>query len=133
MIIRGGFGGKDWLRRCLSSWFGRANSRKASLTPRFFHREQKRSEAMNQAEKIYEVSKRLPPLIQQELLDFAEYLQAKKCKEVEVGDANNQLPGSVARVLTLLASPRFSHRQPADADEVAKRINLLRDEWGSRG
>jgi len=86
---------------------------------------------MNQAEKIYEVSKRLPPPIQQELLDFAEYLQEKKGKAVEAGDENNQLPGSVARVLALLASPRFSRRPPAEADEVAKRINSLRDEWGS--
>ena len=86
---------------------------------------------MNQAEKIYEVSKRLPPLSQRELLDFAEYLQAKKYKEIEAGDENNQLPGSVARVLALLASPRFSRRPLAEADEVAKRINSLREEWGN--
>ena len=88
---------------------------------------------MNQAEKIYEVSKRLPPTIQRELLDFAEYLQEKKGRSVEAVDGSNQLPGSVARVLSLLASPRFSRRPPAEADEVAKRINSLRDEWGSCG
>jgi hypothetical protein len=37
--------------------------------------------------------------------------------------------GSVARALTLLASPRFAHRPAANTSEVMQRIAAMRNDW----
>ncbi len=39
---------------------------------------------------------------------------------------------SAAKALELLASPRFSQRPVALADEVQRRIDELRNDWGDR-
>lgn len=51
---------------------------------------------MGQAELIYEVSKQLPLLAQQQLLDFAEYLRMKK-GEASVRVGAKGMPGSEPR------------------------------------
>jgi len=38
--------------------------------------------------------------------------------------------GNGAAVLALLQTPRFAQRPAADAEEVAQRIQNLRDDWG---
>ena len=37
--------------------------------------------------------------------------------------------GSMARALTLLASPRFVHRPAANTSEIMQRIAAMRDDW----
>ena len=41
----------------------------------------------------------------------------------------NEGRGSVARALTLLSSPRFTHRPAANTNEVIERIAAMRDDW----
>jgi len=77
------------------------------------------------AEKIYEVSKTLSVELQQELLDFAEFLRLKKEKNATMESGS----GSVARTLALLDSPRYQQRSSTDAAEATHRIDTLRNEW----
>jgi hypothetical protein len=41
----------------------------------------------------------------------------------------NEGPGSVARALALLSSPRFVHRPAANTNEVTQRITAMCDDW----
>lgn len=44
----------------------------------------------------------------------------------------NNIPGSAAQALELLASDRYARRPQADPDEVRQRIDTLRNDWGDR-
>ena len=87
---------------------------------------------MKLAERIYEVSKELPEPALAELLDFAEFLHLRRSQPAEQANEQTLLDsqrGSVARTLSLLASPRFAQRPKAQGTEVAQRIAALRGDW----
>ena len=87
---------------------------------------------MGLTERIYEVSRELPETALTELLDFAEFLQQKKVRNVLLTSdsaSDDEQRGSVTRTLALLATPRFAQRPKAQGPEVEQRIAILRGEW----